>query len=96
MPKLSEVRTQIYLPREQHRELQRLAARRDTSMAHVVREALDEYLAHERGGSRLLEEAYEADPIWRIPEQAVDFGRDDAARDHDAILYGRVEEPDES
>lgn len=96
MPKLSEVRTQIYLLREQHQAIRRLALARDTSMAHVVREALDEYLAHESGGSRLSEEAYQADPIWRIPEEAVDFGRDDAARDHDAILYGRIEETDES
>jgi hypothetical protein len=96
MTKLAEVRTQIYLPREQHRELRRLALVRETSMAQVVREALDEYLSHEGGSRRLSEEAYEADPIWRIPERAVDFGRDDAAGDHDAILYGppdRASEP---
>ena len=88
MPKVAEVRTQVYLPREQHRELRRVARERESSMAQVVREAVDSYLAHLAGPRALDEEAFRADPIWSLPERARDFGRDDAARDHDTLLYG--------
>ncbi len=88
MSKVTEVRTQIYLPRGQHRELQRVAQERETSMAQVVREAVDSYLAHLTGPSDLDDQAFRDDPIWTLPDQARDFGFDDAAQDHDALLYG--------
>jgi len=88
MAKVTEVRTQIYLPREQHRELRRVAERRESSMAQIVREAVESYLAQLSGPGALGDEAFRADPIWSLPERARDFGRDDAARDHDALLYG--------
>ncbi len=91
MAKLAEARTQIYLPRDQHRELQRVARERETSMAQVVREAVDLYLAHLGGPTALDDEAFRNDPIWSLPERARDFGRDDAARDHDTLLYGPEE-----
>lgn len=91
MPKLSEARTQIYLPREQHRALQRVARERETSMAQVVREAVDAYLAQLAGPAALDEESFRNDPIWSLPDRARDFGRDDAASDHDTILYGPTE-----
>lgn len=88
MAKLSEVRTQLYLPRDQHRDLKRVARERETSMAQVVRDAVDSYLSHldDRPGPE--EGAYRSDPIWRLPDRARDFGRDDDARDHDTLLYG--------
>jgi len=92
MAKLSEARTQIYLPREQHRALQRVARERDTSMAQVVREAVDAYLAHLEGPAGLDDEAFRSDPIWSLADRARDFGQDATARDHDTFLYG----PDES
>lgn len=88
MAKVTEVRTQIYLPREQHRELRRVAEERDSSMAQVVREAVDSYLAHLAGPRSLGDEAFRDDPIWSLPQRARDFGSDDAARDHDDLLYG--------
>ncbi|HSL83326.1 MAG TPA: CopG family transcriptional regulator [Thermoanaerobaculia bacterium] len=92
MAKLSEVRTQLYLPREQHRELKRVAREREVSMAQVVRDAVGSYLAHLDDVPGPKEEALRTDPIWSLPDRARDFGREETARDHDALLYG----PDES
>jgi predicted transcriptional regulator len=41
---VSEVRTQIYLPREQHRALKRAAERHSVSMARLIRDAVADYL----------------------------------------------------
>lgn len=92
MAKVSEVRTQIYFPRALHRELRRLALERDASMAELVREAVHAYLAQLAGPEHLDSRAFRDDPIWSLPDRARDFGQDDAARDHDTLLYG----PDES
>jgi hypothetical protein len=40
----SRVRTQVYLDRDEHRRLTRLAAERDVSMTELVREAVGRYL----------------------------------------------------
>lgn len=87
----SEVRTQIYLERRQHEALKREAKRRDVSMAQVVREAVSEYLAEPAGVQGLSSAEYRADPIWELPigcEDFEGFGRNDAAENHDEILYG--------
>jgi len=42
------LRTQIYLTEEQHEQLARLARDRGASMAHLIREAISEYLVHQR------------------------------------------------
>lgn len=88
MSKVAEVRTQIYLSEQQHRELRRVANQRETSMAQVVRDAVDGYLARTGGADSLDDETFRNDPIWNLPERARDFGRGDAARNHDALLYG--------
>ena len=88
MPKLSEVRTQIYLPREQHRSLQRVARARETSMAQVVRDALEAYLDDPGDRREGVDESVRDDPIWTLTERARDFGDDGSARRHDEILYG--------
>jgi metal-responsive CopG/Arc/MetJ family transcriptional regulator len=49
------MRTQIYLPREQHRELKRRAAERGTSMAQLIREAIREAIPGDQG--RQLEDS---------------------------------------
>lgn len=90
MAKVSEVRTQIYLTREKHQALRRVARAREISMAHLVREAVDSYLAEHDGGSDLHGKGDTTDPIWSLPERAVDFGHEDASRDHDALLYGDI------
>lgn len=93
---ISEKRTQIYLTQEQHEELQKAAAERSVSMAHVVREAVATYLAEPSGVAELPRgldaEAYLADSAWRIPEVGESFEDadwpDDAAENHDTYLYG--------
>ncbi len=92
MAKLSAVRTQLYLPRDQHSELKRVAREREVSMAQVVRDAVGSYLAHLGDVPGPTEEAFRSDPIWSLPDRARDFGWEDTARDHDMLLYG----PDES
>lgn len=84
----TEVRTQIYLTEHQHRELRRVARERDTSMAQIVRDAVDGFLADVGGVDQLDDEAFRNDPIWRLPTQARDFGQADTARNHDDLLYG--------
>ena len=41
---MSKVRTQIYLTEEQHQILSDLSYRKKTSLAEMIREAVDEYL----------------------------------------------------
>lgn len=88
---VSEIRTQIYLEREQHEALKREAKRRGVSMAQVVREAVSAYLVESPGAQGMSDEEYLADPIWDLPigsEEFEGFGRSDAAENHDEILYG--------
>ncbi len=42
---MSKVRTQIYLTEEQHQMLNELSNRRKTSIAEMVRQAINEYLS---------------------------------------------------
>lgn len=44
---MAAIRTQIYLSAAQRRRLDDVAARRRTSMATVIREAVDQYLARD-------------------------------------------------
>src|SRR5882724_9508554 len=60
---LSEKRTQLYLTREQHRGARDLAHRRGTTLASVVREALDRYLRTE---STSGPQAWEGDPVMKL------------------------------
>ena len=43
---MAATRTQIYLTREQRNGLDRVARREGTSLAQVVRQAVDDYLGH--------------------------------------------------
>ena len=86
-----KIRTQIYLEKEQHDELTRVAARKSVTMAHLIREAVTAYLTEEEA-SGLDEDAYLNDPIWQIPEIAEQFegtGWIDAAENHDHYIYER-------
>lgn len=89
---VSEVRTQIYLPREQHRELKRTAERRSVSMAQLIREALAEFLNREsdqRGDGG----AERSDPVARFFAAVEEIGGSeegaDASRSEEE-LYGPV------
>jgi Ribbon-helix-helix protein, copG family len=44
---MSSIRTQIYLTREQRRRLDGRARREDKTLAQVIREAVDAYVAEE-------------------------------------------------
>ena len=90
---VSEVRTQIYLPREQHRELKRTAERRSVSMAQLIREALAEFLSHEPGRGK-GGESERPDPVTRFFAAVEEIGGSeegaDASRSKEE-LYGPVE-----
>lgn len=90
---VSEVRTQIYLPREQHRELKRTAERRSVSMAQLIREALAEFLSREPEGGE-DRESERPDPVARFFAAVEEIGGSeegaDASRSEEE-LYGPVE-----
>lgn len=92
---VSEVRTQIYLDREQHEALKRAAKKRSISMAQVVREAVAVYLTDAPPSSPSADDAaYVADPAWRLLEAAEEIGgsgRRDGASRLEEELYGPVE-----
>ncbi len=72
------IRTQISLTETQAHKLRVLAARRDTSMSALIREAVDD----------ILEPASATDPAARARSAIGAFrsGRDDISRDHDRHL----------
>jgi hypothetical protein len=73
-------RTQIYLTLRQRRELQRLADQQHTTMAGVLREAVDAYIVR-----------FDADRDPLLDVIGIAHGdATDAAEDHDRYLY----EPD--
>lgn len=80
-------RTQIYLTDAQHRAATRLARRRETTLAAVVREALDRYLA---GGER-GRVSWEDDPalglVGRVDMPALPEVAAEANEAIDAIVY---------
>lgn len=93
---VSEVRTQIYLEREQHEALKRAARQRAVSMARIIREAIATYLV-ERGWvttELMHDDAYLADAAWKIPSIADEIGgsgREDGAARLEEELYGPIE-----
>lgn len=80
---VTERRTQVYFSEKLHRQLKEAARRRGVSMAEVVRQAVDQYLAETFG-----EKDWESDPIHRIVGLVKDTKITDAAENHDAYLYG--------
>ena len=63
-------RTQVYLTEEQRRRIDELSARHGHSLAWIVREALDQYLAApvlDRGGA--LDVTFGAVPGLTVPER---------------------------
>lgn len=67
---------QIYVRSEQHQMLRVLAARRDVSVSHLIREGID----------RLLTEIpVEEDPLWDIVGM-IEGGPPDLSEQHDKYL----------
>ena len=83
---VSEVRTQIYLPKQLYQRLKRLAERRKVSQAAIVRDALEAHLKQELPAS-----AWENDPIWNIVGAFASREGDLSVR-HDDYLYGPISE----
>jgi predicted DNA-binding protein len=67
---MASTRTQIYLTQEQRRRLDELMAQRGASLAQLVREALDAYLAAQRPDpDAALAETYGALPNLEVPSR---------------------------
>jgi hypothetical protein len=84
---MSSRRTQVYLTEAQHRAATELAHQRGTTLAAVVRESLDRYLASEASAEGV---SWEGDPTLalvgqvRMPPLPADATMNDAI---DAIVY---------
>jgi len=76
------IRTQIYLSPEQHDELKRRGEGSKKTMASMIREAVDHYLAEEQAPSPFPVD----DPLFDLIG-AIDSGPTDVSENHDAYLY---------
>lgn len=83
---VSQVRTQIYLPKQLYQRLKRLAERRKVSKAAIVRDAIEAHLKQELPASD-----WENDPIWNIVGAFASRQGDLSVR-HDDYLYGPISE----
>ena len=77
------IRTQIYLSSEQHEQLKKRGAKDKKTMASVVREAIDYYLAEDQTLSIFPAD----DPLFDLIGIA-DSGLKDVSANHDKYLYG--------
>jgi hypothetical protein len=67
---MSSTRTQIYLTSDMRRQIDEVATARGVSLAQIVREALDEYLAdHSADPTAALEATFGADPAIDTPSR---------------------------
>ena len=71
-------RTQIYLTEEQRQNLEELASAQDTTMSHVIREAIDEYVTLH---------LVDTDPLLEIVGLG-ESGSSDGSVHHDQEIYG--------
>ncbi len=71
---MSSIRTQIYLTDEQRRRIDEAAAATGTTMAELIRRAVDQYLLTDVDPTRALSATFGADPGATAPS------RDDWAR----------------
>ena len=76
-------RTQIQLTEEQARRVKRLARERNTSMAEIIRNAVDQFAADDPRGQKdeIRKRALSAAGKFRS-------GKKDVARNHDKYLAG--------
>jgi predicted DNA-binding protein len=66
---MSATRTQIYLTEEQRRRIDQVAKARGVTMAEIVRQALDAYLAQEPDPSAVLAATFGAAPDASVPSR---------------------------
>lgn len=80
-------RYQIYLEREQKRELERIARLKGSSVSGIIREAVDSYMA---GNRPKPIERIEDHPLWGLVGMIKDQSMPaDSAENHDKYIYGR-------
>lgn len=66
---MSATRTQIYFSQEQRQRIDRAAAARGITMAELVRDAVDDYLAEEVDASGVLASTFGAAPDAAAPSR---------------------------
>lgn len=66
---MSATRTQIYFSEQQRQRIDRAAAAKGITMAELVREAVDEYLADEFDASEVLAATFGAAPDMAAPSR---------------------------
>ncbi len=67
---MSATRTQVYLTAEQRRRLDERGRREGRSLAHMVREAVDGYLASEPDRQAALDATFGAIPGLTVPSRS--------------------------
>lgn len=67
---MSATRTQVYLTSDQRRRLDERGRREGRSLAHMVREAVDAYLASEPDRQAALDATFGAIPDLEVPSRA--------------------------
>jgi hypothetical protein len=66
---MASLRTQIYLTGEQRHKLDERARRQGRTLAHVIREAVDEYLAEGPDPDEALHETFGSLPDLEVPSR---------------------------
>ena len=69
VPYMSSTRTQIYLTEEQRTRLDELARREDKSLALIIREAVDAYLARRPDADDVLNRTFGTMPDLIVPSR---------------------------
>lgn len=77
-------RTMIYINDDDYELLVKGAKKKDRSLSELIREALHRYVTQMTQG-RL----WEQDPIWTMSGIGEALDKNQDARDHDTILYGK-------
>jgi len=81
---MPSLRTQIYLTEDQRRRLAARGRRTGAPMAHLIREAVDAYLADDSSElAEALDETFGALPDLEVPDRAEWAGRDERIRGPD-------------
>lgn len=75
----TEIRTQIYLTREEYEYLSQQSEKRQSSIAEVVRQLIEEKMPKEKD--------YEDNPLFAIGKEGLSMGRKDGSVKHDDYLY---------
>ncbi|NTU43431.1 MAG: hypothetical protein HGA78_10385 [Nitrospirales bacterium] len=76
----TNVRTEIYLTKEEYDYLRRESEKKRVSIAEVVRQLIEE---------RMPKESYEENPLFSIGKDGFTMGRARGSEEHDKYIYGQ-------